>query len=356
MPNGSPFAAHEINGIQVVTADGRKPSRYAATGFVEGDRIRRLKFIQALRSSGVGDIAELTKGIRTSGVIEPLVVRPAGNGKDFELIAGERRLEAAQKVGGKAWQHVPVIIRTDLDDDDKATAVAIAENSEDGRSNLNIIDIGRQAERFQEKGWTADRMAKEMGLHVRKVRRAIQLVSEVSPSVQEKVQAGELPMTAALELTQLPEDVREKIEDRLGPDTTASEIRRIRKKIEADAAKEKAEKGEDIESRRKRGGEAKTRQATAWKTPSEKKMQLGQMAMSLHGADGDEIGTYDYHELRGGLAALLWDRGDLESPFLPTIYEEEMENPAQEKKLNALFNEIVANEAARHEKRLAAGA
>src|ERR1700744_4936034 len=52
-------------------------------------------------------LQELVSSIREHGIIQPLIVRRT-NGR-HELIAGERRLRAAQELG---LQHVPVIIRT----------------------------------------------------------------------------------------------------------------------------------------------------------------------------------------------------------------------------------------------------
>src|SRR5438034_5525707 len=51
-------------------------------------------------------LEELAQSIRTTGVIQPLLVRPAGG--LFELVAGERRWRAAQLAG---LTHVPAIIR-----------------------------------------------------------------------------------------------------------------------------------------------------------------------------------------------------------------------------------------------------
>lgn len=346
MPKGSPVTGHEINGVQVVTADGRKPGKRGAQGYVEGSRIKKLKVIQELRSGGIGDITDLMKSVRVDGLIEPLVVRPAGDGENFELIAGERRHTAAKAVGGKTWENVPVIIRMDLtDDDDRAIAVAVAENSPDGRSNLNVVDIGRQAIRLQKKKWSPERMAKEFGLGIKTLRRALQ-VMDTSPTIQEKVREGELSMTAALEVHQLPPQMQKELEETVGPGTTAADIRRERKKLEAAQDKEQAAKGKSTEKTTTKG-KPKVKLTTAWKSPSDKKAQLGAMCESFHTAEEGDIGTGDWYEMRGAIAYALWDRGDLETPFLPSAFEEEMENPSSDKKVNALFTSIVGNEAAR---------
>ena len=58
----------------------------------------------------MGDLSELIASINEKGIIEPLVVRPRGD--RFQIIAGERRYQAATQVG---LRELPVVIR-DVDD------------------------------------------------------------------------------------------------------------------------------------------------------------------------------------------------------------------------------------------------
>ena len=76
-------------------------------------------------------LEELTDSIRQRGIIQPLIVRRAGN--NFELIAGERRWRAAQEVGLK---EAPVIVRqaTDLE----VLELSLIENLQ--RADLNPIE------------------------------------------------------------------------------------------------------------------------------------------------------------------------------------------------------------------------
>ncbi len=77
-------------------------------------------------------LEELAQSIRTSGIIQPLLVRK--NSKDgFELIAGERRLRAAKLAGLK---QVPVVIRRSTDRE--TLELALIENIQ--RQNLNCVD------------------------------------------------------------------------------------------------------------------------------------------------------------------------------------------------------------------------
>src|SRR6266699_500898 len=55
------------------------------------------------------ELAELTTSLRTSGMLQPIVVRRADQGAvGFELISGERRLRAAVRLG---WREIPSIVR-----------------------------------------------------------------------------------------------------------------------------------------------------------------------------------------------------------------------------------------------------
>src|SRR5437773_1801410 len=67
------------------------------------------------------ELAELAESIRSKGLVQPIIVRPAVGG--YEIVAGERRWRAAQKAG---LHTVPVIAR-DLSDKE-VLELAIIEN------------------------------------------------------------------------------------------------------------------------------------------------------------------------------------------------------------------------------------
>jgi ParB family transcriptional regulator, chromosome partitioning protein len=75
---------------------------------------------------------QLITSIEAHGILEPLIVRPLTNG-DYELVAGERRLRAAQKIG---LTTVPIVVR-DFSDKE-AFEVSLLENLQ--RDDLNPID------------------------------------------------------------------------------------------------------------------------------------------------------------------------------------------------------------------------
>ena len=76
-------------------------------------------------------LAELAASIEASGLLQPVVVRPR-NGK-FELIAGERRWRAIQRLG---WAKIPAVVK-DVDDQTLLT-LALIENLQ--RDDLTCID------------------------------------------------------------------------------------------------------------------------------------------------------------------------------------------------------------------------
>src|SRR5262249_15287066 len=77
------------------------------------------------------EMAALSESIRTHGVLQPLVVRPLGD--RYQLIAGERRLRAAQVAG---FDEVPVHV-VDFNDQQVLEA-ALVENIQ--RTDLNPIE------------------------------------------------------------------------------------------------------------------------------------------------------------------------------------------------------------------------
>ena len=82
---------------------------------------------QPRRHFAEDELEGLARSIREKGIVQPLLVRPvadaAGSGTDFELVAGERRWRAAQRVG---LHEVPVIVRSFTDSE--VIEIALVEN------------------------------------------------------------------------------------------------------------------------------------------------------------------------------------------------------------------------------------
>ena len=100
-------------------------------------------------------LQELAQSIRTSGIIQPLLVRPRGG--LFELVAGERRWRAAQLAG---LTKVPAIVREIADD--RLLELALIENIQ--RQELNPIEEANAYKRLIESlKLTQDDVARRVG-------------------------------------------------------------------------------------------------------------------------------------------------------------------------------------------------
>ena len=88
---------------------------------------------QPRRSFDAESLEELARSIRELGVVQPLTLRSAGNGR-YQIIAGERRWRAAAQAGLNA---VPAYVRTASDLE--MTEMALIENIQ--RQDLNAIEV-----------------------------------------------------------------------------------------------------------------------------------------------------------------------------------------------------------------------
>jgi ParB family chromosome partitioning protein len=110
---------------------------------------------QPRRTGDPTKMDELVRSVQAHGVLEPILVRRVRD--TYELVAGERRLRAAQRAGIK---EIPIII---VDVDDKqALELALIENLQ--REDLNAVDEARAYQMLVEEfGRTHDEIAAEVG-------------------------------------------------------------------------------------------------------------------------------------------------------------------------------------------------
>jgi len=127
------------------------------------------------------ELAELTASIEASGLLQPVVVRPR-NGK-YELIAGERRWRAVQRLG---WPKIPAVVR-DVDDQTLLT-LALIENLQ--RDDLTAIDEAagyqRLGEEFQMPQAEIARLVGRDRSTVANLLRLLKLPEEVRQLVQDR--------------------------------------------------------------------------------------------------------------------------------------------------------------------------
>jgi len=126
---------------------------------------------------------ELARSIQSSGIIQPLVVRPIGS--RFQLIAGERRWRAAQRAG---LTKVSAIVRQVPDE--LALEMTLVENIQ--REDLNAIEAARAFERLiDEFQLTQESVAERTGKDRATVANSIRLL-KLEPTIQDWIEEGKL--------------------------------------------------------------------------------------------------------------------------------------------------------------------
>jgi ParB family transcriptional regulator, chromosome partitioning protein len=128
---------------------------------------------------------ELATSIATRGVLQPIVVR--AHGKDYQIVAGERRWRAAQRA---RLHEVPVIVREFSDAE--TLEIALVENIQ--RQDLNAIEEADGYRRLiAEFGHTQDALAQIVNKSRSHVANLLRLL-ELPAKVQEMVVSGSLQM------------------------------------------------------------------------------------------------------------------------------------------------------------------
>ncbi len=142
-------------------------------------------------------LESLAESIRASGVVQPLIVRPAGRGK-YEIIAGERRWRAAQMAG---VEKVPVVIR-DSDEADRLE-VALIENMV--RENLNPVEEAKAcAALVEDLGLSKEELGKRVGRSRPQISNLIRLL-DLPDDVLDMLEQGELTEGHGRAILQVPD-------------------------------------------------------------------------------------------------------------------------------------------------------
>jgi ParB family transcriptional regulator, chromosome partitioning protein len=147
-----------------------------------GERVHQIELasivpsaLQPRKDFGRDALQELIESIRQHGIIQPLIVRQSG--ARFELIAGERRLRAAQEIG---LTTVPVIVRTA--NDLEVLELSLIENLQ--RADLNPIEEAQGYARLaNEFGMRQEDIALKVGRSRAAVANALRLL-DLHPQVQ----------------------------------------------------------------------------------------------------------------------------------------------------------------------------
>ena len=142
-------------------------------------------------------LEELKESLRTSGLLQPIIVRPSGGG--YELIAGERRWRAAERLG---WKEIGAVVR-EVDDRTLLT-LALVENLQ--RDALSPIDEARGYQRLiVEFTVSQNELGGMVGRDRSTVANALRLL-KLPEDVQELVHSEALSTGHARALLQLKEE------------------------------------------------------------------------------------------------------------------------------------------------------
>jgi ParB family transcriptional regulator, chromosome partitioning protein len=141
---------------------------------------------QPRRRFAEAELDALAQSIREKGILQPLLVRPlAGEEAAFELVAGERRWRAAQRVG---MHEVPVLVRPLADSE--ALEIALVENLQ--REDLSPLEEAQAYSRLMEEfGRTQASLAETVGKSRSHVANTLRLLSLPEP-VRRRLDEGEL--------------------------------------------------------------------------------------------------------------------------------------------------------------------
>jgi ParB family chromosome partitioning protein len=189
-----------------------------------------------------GALEELAESIRSQGVIQPIVVRPAGNGR-FEILAGERRWRAAGLAG---LARVPVVVREVPDR--AAMAMALIENIQ--REDLTPLEQAAGLKRLvDEFGLTHDEAARAIGSSRSQATNLLRLLS-LAPSVQALLRDGRMDMGHARALLALDGARQIEIANRVV--ATGLSVRQteqlVRSALKAPAVAQRVRRNRDLES------------------------------------------------------------------------------------------------------------
>jgi len=140
---------------------------------------------------------ELKESIKKHGIIQPIVARKMANG--YEIIAGERRLKAAQEIGLKK---IPVIIKSI--NNEKSLEIALVENIQ--REDLNPVEQANAFKRLiDEFNLTQQELAEVTGKSRTLVTNTIRLL-KLNPEIQKNISEGKISFGHAKLLLSIEEE------------------------------------------------------------------------------------------------------------------------------------------------------
>lgn len=181
-------------------ASGLASSDEGALKSIPVSQIGRNPF-QPRKEFNAEELSELQESLNASGLLQPITVRRRPGKDGFELIAGERRLRAASKLG---WKEIPAIIK---EIDDKAIlTLALIENLQ--RADLNPVEEGEGYHRLSHDfGMTQQQIAETVGKDRTTVANMLRVL-QLPDGVRKLLEQGQLSLGHAKVLLALDDPAR----------------------------------------------------------------------------------------------------------------------------------------------------
>ncbi len=232
------------NGLQSLPVDKIKPFHDHPFRLYQGERLD-----------------DMVESIREHGVLNPVIVRKKGSG--YEMLSGHNRQNAAKLAG---LTEIPAIVKEDLSDEEAYVYVIETNVIQRSFTDLapsekaavlsaryeKVISQGRRNDILQEieeigtcghdvhKSRSRDGIGEEYGMTGRNIARYMRVDKLIRP-FKDRLDAGELTLTAAVELSYLAED-----EQTIAAEKDAAINEKVAKSIRAAAGKLTKDKLEEI--------------------------------------------------------------------------------------------------------------
>jgi ParB family chromosome partitioning protein len=187
-------------GLSALIPENVKLEKGESIAYLNPSQIKK-NTLQPRKHFGKEELEDLISSIKERGVLQPLLVRRKGEG--FELIAGERRLRAAEFL---KIDQVPVIIKSASDEE--ALILALIENIQ--REELNAIEEAQAFKQLIDNfNFTQDVVAQQVGKNRTTVTNILRLLT-LPQEIQESISSGAFSMGHARTILGLKEESKQK--------------------------------------------------------------------------------------------------------------------------------------------------
>lgn len=167
-------------GLSALIPDNVNLEKGDSISYLSVSQIRK-NIRQPRKNFNEEQLSDLVASIKEKGVLQPLLVRPTAEG--YELIAGERRLRAAESLN---IEKVPVIIKNV--DDQESLVLALIENIQ--REELNAIEEARAYKQLIDLyNFTQDVVAQSVGKNRATITNTLRLLS-LPDEIQQSISSG----------------------------------------------------------------------------------------------------------------------------------------------------------------------